>query len=66
MKHPTQEQLEPLLKALDVATWAWAVKINTKKGQSCKVDWKNAVDELCDAWQRFKMDCDDKEWVCSD
>lgn len=55
MTHPTPEELKPLLDAVDVACWALAVKKHTRKGTRCKVDWKSALDDLCEAWGKFQM-----------
>lgn len=55
VKHPTPEQLENLIEAVDVACWTWAVKQNTKKGQKCVVDWKSALQDLNDAWHMYQL-----------
>ncbi len=52
---PTQEQLAPLLAAVDTACWALAVKQNTKKGQRCRADWKASLAELQTAWDRYQL-----------
>ena len=49
------KNIEPLLKAVDTACWALAVKSSTKRGQSCKVDWKGALVDLQDAWGLFQI-----------
>lgn len=63
MKQPTPEQLAPLLASIDVACWAWAVQKGTKNGQSCKVDWKSALDELQVAWSAYLQAAMDKEFA---
>jgi hypothetical protein len=65
MKHPNPDQLKPLLNAVDTAVWAWAVKANTKKGQSCRVDWKNAIQELSEAYHMYQLAMSDKVAVLS-
>lgn len=60
MKHPTPEQLLPLLKAVDTAVWAWAIKTNTKKGQSCPVKWKDAIQDLLEAYHMYELTMSDK------
>lgn len=49
------KNIQPLLNAVDTACWCLAVKANTKKGQSCKVDWKSALVELQEAWGAFQL-----------
>jgi len=66
VNHPTKEQLQPLLNAVDTAVWAWAVKENTKKGQSCRVNWKAAIQELSEAYHMYQLTMSDKVLVCSD
>lgn len=65
MKHPTPEQLKPLLQAVDTAVWAWAVKTQTRRGNKIKVDWKQALDELSEAYKQFEIVTDDKILVMS-
>ena len=60
MKHPTPEELKPLLNAVDTAVWAWAVK-----GGRVKVDWKSALKELREAWEAFQIKTDDSILVTS-
>lgn len=55
MKHPTPEQLKPLIDAVDVACWCLAVKANTKKGRKCRVDVKSALVELQEAWSMYQL-----------
>lgn len=55
MSHPTPEQLNPLLKAVDVACWCLAVKENTRKGQRCMVDVKGALKDLQIAWGEYQL-----------
>lgn len=63
MKHPTPEQLKPLIDAVDVACWALAVKQNTKKGQRCKADVKGALADLQEAWGMFQLSTSDGELI---
>ena len=63
MKHPTSEQLQPLLNAVDTAVWCLAVKDQTRKGLRCKIDWKSALKELEDAWYKYQITTDDKVLV---
>lgn len=49
------KNIEPLLKAVDTACWCLAVKANTKKGHSCKVDWKSSLVDLQEAWGAFQL-----------
>ena len=57
--------LKDLLGKVDVACWAWAVKTNTKKGQRARVDWKSAIEELCEEWQKFQLKTSEAEAVLS-
>lgn len=59
MRHPTDEELAPLLRAIDIAAWAWNVKKNTPKGRSCPVDWRGAFQDLSEAWHMFQLTTDD-------
>jgi hypothetical protein len=54
LKHPSPEELRPLLDAIDVAVWAWAVKSHTSAGQPCEVDWKQSLDDLGRAWIAYQ------------
>lgn len=63
MKHPTPEQLQPLLNAIDTAAWAWAVKQNTIKGRRLRVDWKGAIQYLVEVWEMFQLSVDDSVLV---
>ena len=58
LKHPSPDQLEPLLRAVDTAVWTWAVKTQTRRGNSVKVDWKSAQQDLAEAWHMFQIACD--------
>lgn len=63
MKHPTKEQLQPLLNAVDTAVWCWAVQSNSKrKGQ---VDWKSSLKDLTEAWHMYQLTLSDSEAVLS-
>lgn len=58
---PTPETDQPahltkLLNAVDTACWCLDVKKNTRKWEHCKVDWKNALIELQEAWQMYKYE----------
>ena len=66
MKHPTPEQLKPLLNAVDVACWAIAVKQHTRKGTKCRVDWKSSLVDLQEAWRMFQLVTDDKIAIISE
>lgn len=63
MKHPTPEQLKPLLQAVDTAVWAWAVKSQTRRGNKVRVNWKNALQELTEAYHMFELTTDDSVLV---
>jgi hypothetical protein len=60
----TLEEIIHLLNAVDVACWCLAVKENTKKGQRCRVDWKSALNDLRDAYEKFKIEQANKLEVC--
>jgi len=60
VKHPTPEQLKPLLAAVDVACWAISVKEATKKGQRCRVDVKGALQDLREAWGMYCLATEDR------
>ena len=62
MRHPTPEQLKPLINAVDVACWALAVKANTKKGFKCPVDVKSSLIDLQEAWGNFQLQVLDEEF----
>lgn len=59
MKHPTPEELKPLLAAVDVATWAWSAK-PIRGVRNVKVDWAGAIDDLRDSWESFQRSMDDR------
>lgn len=65
MKHPTPEQLKPLLNAIDVAVWAYAVKTQSRKSR-VKVDFKGAMQDLTEAFHMFQLATDDRVLVTSD
>ncbi len=65
MRHPTPEELKPLLMAIDTARWCMAVKEHTLKGVRCKVDYKNALKELWETWDQWQIKMDDKIAVLS-
>jgi hypothetical protein len=66
MRHPTPEELKPLLDAVDVVCWAWAVKTNTKKHEKCRADWKGAIVDLQEAFGAFQLQQSDAVAVLSD
>lgn len=66
MKHPTPEELLPLLQAVDTAVWAMSVKNHTKTGQRCKVDWKGALKDLILEWERYQIKMSDLVAVTSE
>lgn len=66
MKHPTPEQLLPLIQAIDTACWCLAVKEHTRKGTKCKVDWKFSLVELRQAWEKYQIQQDDSVLVLSE
>lgn len=54
MKHPSPEQLKPLINALDTFLWCRAVQRNKKnKGERCPVDVKSAELDLSEAYGVF-------------
>lgn len=66
MRHPTPEELKPLIQAIENAIWCLAVKEHTKKGHRCKVDWKQSLVELSEAYENFQIIVDDSIVTISD
>lgn len=54
-----------LLKAVDTATWCWSVKKNTIKNRKIRVDWKSALDDLCDKHEIFLLKSSKLEAILS-
>lgn len=50
MKHPTPEQLQPLLNAVDTAIWA-----HNCRHSRVKVDFKGAFQDLIEAYGMFRL-----------
>lgn len=63
--HPTPQQLKPLLDAVDVATWTWAVRSQTPRGRKVSVDWRKAQTDLAEAWEKFQLATSDEVAVHS-
>lgn len=48
-----QKAIDDLLKAVDVACWAWSVqKQSRRKGV---VDWRTALDDLVEAFGEYQL-----------
>lgn len=53
LRHPTPDELKPLLEAVDTFVWAWAVK--TQSNRRGVVNWKGAIEDLTAAYERFQI-----------
>lgn len=48
--HDIPKDLQQLMLSVYTAVWAWQVKLRTRKGEKCKVNWQNAIGDLCIAY----------------
>jgi len=49
------EHIERVIKAVDVAVWAYAVKTQKKRGSKVKVDFDGAMKDLTSAYERLEL-----------
>lgn len=55
MKKQVDEHIEKVIKAVDVAVWAYAVKSQTKRGNKITVDFQGAMKDLTDAYNSLEL-----------